>query len=172
MRSAPHLRSGRGAGRSVEAGGHRRAKATATPPIETVLVRLDGVVETRPGEWRAFSPGQENRKGRALAIKEGDDGRVLLHDFAGRDVREILDAIGLEFGDLFPQDYRAPNRQRREMAWKPSISPRDALQVLSVESLVIFILGRQVADLEDVTREDYLRCREAVRRIQAVRSCV
>lgn len=169
MKSAPHRKSGGGAG--GRAGGHGRDQSTTRRPIQAVLARLDGVVEIREG-YRAYSPFQEKRNARTLAIKEANDGRVLLHDFAGRDVREILDALGLEFGDLFPGDYRAQSRHRKEKAWQPSISARDALQILSVESLVIFMFGRAVANLEDVTHADYLRCREAVRRIQAVRGGV
>lgn len=170
--NAPTAANGRGAGGAAGFQGHRHPNSTATRPIDAVLARLDGAIETRPGEWRAYSPFQEHRRARTLAVKEGDDGRVLLHDFAGRDVRELLEAIGLEFGDLFPGDYRAPNRHRREKAWKPTISPREALHVLSVETLVVMQVALMVVELDDrLTRQDYLRCREAVRRIQAVRGC-
>lgn len=166
MKSAP-TREGRGAGGGAGSGQEQRNYTTGGRPVENLLPRLDGVAEYRGG-WRAFSPFQEKRQTRTLSIREADDGTVLIHDFAGRDTREILEAIGLQVADLFPPrpNDRSSIRHQRN---RPRISARDALDLLSVESLVVLNFGRQVADMEDVTREDYLRCREAVARIEELR---
>jgi hypothetical protein len=37
-----------------------------------------------------------------LSVREGDDGRVLLHCFAGCSVNEVVAALGIELSDLFP----------------------------------------------------------------------
>jgi hypothetical protein len=52
-----------------------------------------------------------------LSVREGDDGRVLLHCHAGCPVDEVVAALGLELHDLFPT---------REIVY-PSHSPRHGL---------------------------------------------
>lgn len=49
------------------------------------LARLDGVRETARGSWVARCPAHEDRKP-SLAIRELNDGTVLVHCFAGCDV--------------------------------------------------------------------------------------
>jgi hypothetical protein len=56
----------------------------------------------RSGEgWKAKCPAHDDRVP-SLSIKEGSDGRVLLHCFAGCSIDDILRAIGLARRDLFP----------------------------------------------------------------------
>jgi hypothetical protein len=77
---------------------------------EVLLSRLDGVRQTGPDRWIARCPAHDD--GRAsLSLRELDDGRVLLHDFAGCAVEEVLAAVGLTFDDLFPP--RAIDQARR-----------------------------------------------------------
>jgi hypothetical protein len=59
---------------------------------EVLLSRLDGVRQTGPDRWIARCPAHDD--GRAsLSLRELDDGRVLLHDFAGCAVEEVLAAV-------------------------------------------------------------------------------
>ncbi|MEE4384049.1 MAG: hypothetical protein V2J02_18775 [Pseudomonadales bacterium] len=139
-------------------------------PIDRVLARLDGVRSTRDGEWRAFSPFQEHRRARTLAVKECGDGSVLLHDFAGRDTREVLQALGLELTDLFPPR-PGPRSTIRHRRWTPRLSARDALDALSREGWVLLIFGRRAVRFE-ATHEDWLRARVAVEQIERLRSAV
>lgn len=140
------------------------------PPIDRVLARLDGVRATRDGEWRAFSPFQERRRARTLSVKECGDGSVLLHDFAGHDTREVLEALGLELADLFPPQpgARSAARHRR---WTPRLSARDALDALSREGWVLLIFGRRAVRFE-ATHDDWLRARAAVEQIERLRSAL
>jgi hypothetical protein len=83
------------------------AKATTTnySPLDTVLDRLDRVKPTGPGAWTASCPTSAHKNGdrsRGLSVREGDDGRVLIHCFAGCQVAEVVNAIGIEMVDLFP----------------------------------------------------------------------
>ena len=71
-------------------------------PLEEVLSRLDHV----RGDGDAFTarcPAHDDRNP-SLSIGVGDDGRVLIHCFAGCSIEEIVDAIGLSIADLFPQE--------------------------------------------------------------------
>jgi len=173
MAGTPYVARGAVQDAGGDAAAEQPSHFAAGSPIDAVLARLEGARSVRPGEWRTFSPFQENCDQRTLAVKECDDGRVLLHDFAGHDVREVLEAIGLEFGDLFPGDYRASSHRSLTKPWRPTISARDALLVLSEETLVVLTFAMDMigeGPLPSV--DDYKRCREAVRRIQAVRACV
>ena len=48
----------------------------------TFLDRLDGVKRTGAGRWLARCPAHDDKRA-SLAVRELDDGRVLVHDFAG-----------------------------------------------------------------------------------------
>lgn len=100
-------------------------------PIDLLLDRLDRVKTTGPGTWLASCPTSNHKHGdrsRGLSLREGDDGRVLLHCFAGCAAHEVVEAVGLELTDLFPAkqvEYpHFPPRHgftgqvRRRIAWR------------------------------------------------------
>jgi len=67
-----------------------------------LLSRLQGV-QGRGPRWRAICPAHESKHAtRSLAIFEAEDGRLLIHCFAGCGVQETVDALGMELSDLFP----------------------------------------------------------------------
>ena len=69
---------------------------------DLLLSKLHRVRRTGPGRWIASCPTRED-KSPSLAVRELDDGTVLLHDFGGDDVGSILGAVGMTFEDLFPE---------------------------------------------------------------------
>ncbi|MNR26657.1 hypothetical protein D3C85_1438870 [compost metagenome] len=79
-----------------------------TNPIDLILPRLDKVKPSGPGKWKARCPAHDD-KDPSLSIREADDGKVLLHCWAGCEARDITAAIGLELRDLFPGD-KQPRR--------------------------------------------------------------
>lgn len=78
---------------------------TASPCLEKVLGRLDGVKPAGAGRWMAFCSAHPE-KNQSLSIREAADGKVLLHCFAGCTARDITAAIGLELRDLFPSQQK------------------------------------------------------------------
>lgn len=70
--------------------------------LDTLLQRLQSV--RQHGEaWRADCPcGHGHAKG-SLRIAIGDDGRVLLHCFAGCEAADVANGVGLHLADLFPK---------------------------------------------------------------------
>ena len=52
--------------------------------------------------WQARCPAHEDHRA-SLSIHAGDDGRVLLHCFAGCAPEAIVSAIGITLADLFPE---------------------------------------------------------------------
>lgn len=68
-------------------------------PIDRVLERLDNVRQHN-GYFMACCPAHDDHEP-SLSVDEGDDGRVLLHCFAGCAFENIVAAIDLEPKDLF-----------------------------------------------------------------------
>ena len=66
-----------------------------------LLDRLEKVRKTGPGRWIACCPAHDDHSP-SLALRELDDGRVLVHCFAGCSAHEIVSAVGLDLSDLFP----------------------------------------------------------------------
>jgi hypothetical protein len=63
----------------------------------------------RKGEYQAFCPAHDDRKTPNLRIREAEDGRVLLHCFAGCGQDKVLSALrekGVGKSDLFARNGR------------------------------------------------------------------
>lgn len=116
---------------------------------DKLLARLERVRCTGPGKWIASCPTRED-KSPSLAIREMDDGRVLLHDFGGDDVEAILGAVGLSFEDLFPI--------RPGISAKPVRRPFNATDVLELVAFESSLAARVIADVvrRDCATEDDL----------------
>ncbi len=69
---------------------------------DPLLARLHGVRKSGDG-WSARCPAHDDRQN-SLSVNSGDDGRILLHCFAGCRPEGIVAALGLEMKDLFPDD--------------------------------------------------------------------
>jgi DNA primase len=80
----------------------------STAPIVKILSRLENVREGSQS-FTALCPSHDDRHN-SLSIAAGSDGRVLLFCFAGCDVRDVVEALGLELKDLFDHE---PTKVRR-----------------------------------------------------------
>jgi hypothetical protein len=77
------------------------------------------------GRWMAKCPAHDDSSA-SLSIREGREGRVLMHCFAGCALTTILETVGLRMADLFagpqpsPEQVRnaARERERREAEHK------------------------------------------------------
>ncbi len=76
-----------------------------TNPIETLLARLDKVKVMKAGQWKACCPAHDDREP-SLSIRAADDGKVLLHCWAGCTASDITAAVGLQLRDLFPGEHQ------------------------------------------------------------------
>jgi len=70
--------------------------------IDNVLSRLDKVKPAGERAWVACCPAHDDREP-SLAIAE-ENGLIRMHCFAGCRTKDILDTVGLRWGDLFPDD--------------------------------------------------------------------
>ena len=71
--------------------------------INTFLNHLEKVKQTGNDKWMACCPAHDDRSP-SMAIKAGDDGKIILHCFAGCPAEEIVSSIGLKLTDLFPDN--------------------------------------------------------------------
>jgi hypothetical protein len=78
--------------------------------IEDFLSKLKRVNKNSNG-WEAYCPGHQETKA-SLTVSTGEDGRILLHCFAGCSAESIVSALGLKMADLFP-DRPPPERAAR-----------------------------------------------------------
>ena len=134
--------------------------------IDALLCRLDGAKETGHGKYVARCPAHDDRSP-SLAIKDGGDGRVLVHCFAGCETEDVLSAIGMTFSDVMPE------RIGTEHSYRPvhnRISPRDALATLDHESLVVAIIGADILEHKQVDEPTWDRLGAAVQRINSTRA--
>jgi len=69
--------------------------------VDKILPLLDKVRMKGDNTWIACCPAHDD-KSPSLAIREVDD-RLLIHCFAGCTVHEVVQAVGLELSDLFPE---------------------------------------------------------------------
>lgn len=74
----------------------------AATPLEVVLTKLPDAKRSG-GEWMAVCPAHADNRP-SLAIREGADGRALLHCHAGCTVDAVLAALDLTARDLFADD--------------------------------------------------------------------
>jgi hypothetical protein len=117
---------------------------------ETLLARLDGVKQTSSGRWIARCPAHADRSP-SLSIRELEDGRVLVHDFAGCDVSAVLDAVNLDLADLFATriaDHARPVRPNHSHA------AGAALTSLADDALLVGIAAESLASGIALTRKD------------------
>jgi len=69
-------------------------------PADKFLSRVEHR-QTGPGRWQFRVPTRKDRHMSGSA-READDGRLLVHDFGGDSVADILAAVDLRLSDLFP----------------------------------------------------------------------
>lgn len=136
-------------------------------PADTLLSRLDGVRQVRPGAWMARCCAHEDRSP-SLSVRELDDGRVLVHCFAGCDAGEVLAAVGLELADLFPK--RPDDHRRKPVAARDRFHARDLLRQLVVEATIVAIAADEIVRTRHLNDDERERLRTAHTRIVEIAS--
>lgn len=127
---------------------------------DAILSRLDKVRKTGPNTWRSLCPAHDNKKSLTLAIRDADDGRVLLHCFAGCSVDSILSAIGLTVDDLFPERLAYNHGSMRR-----PFPAADVLDAIAQEASIVAVAAcniRKAITLSDVDHERLLLATERI----------
>ena len=132
---------------------------------DKVLSHLTRVKRTAPGKWSACCPAHEDRSP-SLAVRELDDGRVLVHCFGGCSVESVLGAIGLGMTDLFPERVAAPGAGTAPQRLRLPAS--QAIEILERETMIVAVVGGDMVRKKDITETDHRRLIQAVSRVQFV----
>jgi len=132
------------------------------PNFETLLSRLSKV-KGRNGNYVACCPAHGDRNP-SMTIRETEDGKILMHCFAGCSVAEIAGAVGMDLSDLFPpkQDGYDLNGAR---ARKARFMATDLLKVIQHEATIVAVCASTIANGRVLSPEDHQRLRLATSRI-------
>lgn len=114
------------------------------------------------GKYQACCPAHDD-KGPSLAIRELDDGRLLLHCFAGCSTQAVLEACGMTFQDLMPDPV-----SHHAASVKQPFSASQGLRSLSLEAGVLMDCARQVHAGARLGKADRERLKAAYEKIGLV----
>lgn len=130
---------------------------------QTLLDRLDLVKQTGPSRWVARCPAHQDRSP-SLSIREIDDGKILLHCFAGCGALDVLDSLGLAWSALFAADGHrdAPPSQS-------TIPARDLLVILDHELTVAVLILYEIISTRKIGTGHFERLCAALRRVAKAR---
>lgn len=127
--------------------------------VEELLERLQDVRKTGRERWIAKCPSHDD-KSPSLSVAE-KDGKILLYCFAGCGAQEIVNAMGLELSDLFPE------KLEFSRGGVPRFPAHEILTGLADEILIVTLLLTKWTDPDrDWLREDYERLMLGNERIQ------
>ena len=132
--------------------------------VDVLLSRLDKVRRTGAGKWQARCPAHDDMTP-SLSIRELDDGRILLHDFAGCSAEEVLSAISLKFDVLFPE--RSPAAYGYRPKHRPFL-PADAFISLIHEAKIVWLIGCDLHKQRTVSEADYLRLEKSLSQLEKI----
>lgn len=126
--------------------------------VDQILSRLSKCRSTGKSSWIACCPSHNDRTP-SLTVRELDDGRILVHCFSGCGAVDVMDSIGLEMTDLFPE---------RLGEFKPVSQPfsaADVLRALTRESGVLALAVAHVAEGQPIHEKHKARINLAAERI-------
>ena len=123
-----------------------------------LLGRVDKV-RGKNGRYTASCPAHQD-KSPSLALRELDDGRILIHCFGGCSTDAVLGAIGLEFTDLFPEKLESATAPIRN-----PFSAADLLRIIHMETLIVNICAEDLSRGISITHSDRERLKLATERI-------
>ena len=133
--------------------------------IEELLARLEKPKTAGKGKWVACCPAHLDASP-SLSIKQADDGKILVHCFAGCTTDDVLGAIGVQFTDLFPEGARPAMTEDRPIKFSGSeFTALDALRCLVNEAAVVGLAAAEAAEGHVMRPQEQHRLDMAVSRL-------
>lgn len=129
--------------------------------VDSLLSRLENVKRTGAGRWIARCPAHDDRRA-SLSVRELEDSRILVHDFAGCGAVEVLAAIGLDMSALFPER-EIPHGKRERRPFNAT----DVLRCIGFEALLVSTAALSIAHGKTLTTADLERLALAASRLRA-----
>lgn len=129
--------------------------------IDALLSRLDGLKAGHGvGRWIARCPSHSDRSP-SLTIRAEDDGRILVHCFAGCSAIDIMGSLGMSMTDLFPE----PMTRQFLPRIRAPFSAMDALRCLTRESSIVALAASDILEGKPLNDEFLERLSTASGRI-------
>lgn len=132
---------------------------------EYLLDRLEQVKATGQGKWLARCPAHDDRSP-SLAIREADD-RILIHCFSGCDVQQVLQAVGLQMVDLFPDRSTNPYANKSRI---PKFSTYELFPLLVQEAVILALAWSDTLAGKVLSESDQQRVQQAFQSVMRLHS--
>lgn len=117
-------------------------------------------IEINPARFRTRSPLRNDRTP-SVYITETPEGTILVKDFGGDSVAEMLGAIGVNIASLFPpkpdQHYAKPTRA--------SMAVNDLIRFIGNDLRLVLVAARMTSNKEALAERDMTLLGEAIERI-------
>lgn len=134
--------------------------------IEQLITRFEKLRRKGDGKWLACCPAH-NDKNPSLGIKQTDDGKILLHCFAGCEVESVVSALGLTLADLMPDK---PTYKKGSKP--PKFNKYELFDRLAYEAIILSLAIRQLINNKPLSLDDQERVLKAEETINdIVREC-
>lgn len=130
--------------------------------LENLLSRLQKVKRVGKDSHIACCPAHQD-KSPSLAIREVEDGKVLVKCFGGCSVEEICGAIGITVSDIMPD--RQPDALRRPMA--APFNARDVLECIKNDASLLCVFISDMKQAKQATAQESANAYKAACRIVA-----
>ena len=131
-------------------------------PAEKFLSRVE-TAKHKPGANHGVFKCPAHADKRASATwRELDDGRLLVHCFAGCSAEEILSSVGLSMTDLYPERLTSHGRRERR-----AFIASDVLRCVAFEALVVSAAAGSLAAGEPLSSVDRERLLVASERLNS-----
>lgn len=130
------------------------------PHLDSIIQRLRKV-KGRGDSFVACCPAHEDRSP-SLTVRETQDGRILMHCFAGCSIGDITGALGVDMSDLFPPkaDPIQPIKPERRRFFAA-----DLLKVIEFEATIVALCAHDMSagrTLADVDRDRLMLAKQRI----------
>lgn len=130
--------------------------------LDNFISRLHKPRQTGRDSWIACCPAHAD-KSPSMTIREVEEGKVLVHCFAGCGIDEIVGAVGISLADLMPE--RQPDALRRPMS--VPFNARDVLACIQSDATLLCLFISDVTQAKAITPQEAANAYKAAARIVA-----
>ncbi len=131
-----------------------------TDNLQSLLNRLHKVKKTGTDSYISCCPSH-NDKNPSLAIRQTNDGRILIKCFCGCSANEIVSAVGLSLSDLFPSsDSFKYTKQARS-----GLSAWQLMHTLKSDLVRLLIIANDLHKIKSLSDDDKSFIHEVIMRL-------
>lgn len=128
--------------------------------MHQILSHFDKVRSTsKSNSYNCLCPAHDDRNA-SLSIKIAEDGRVLIHCFAGCDIQNILSAVGLTLDDIIPEriDMLKPTGK--------AFNPYAILKSIKDDALFVYMCASHIEKGEQLEETDKEKLLQTVQKLR------